>query len=234
MKQELSKHIRSDALHHAYCLFGPDAGNQAPFFAFLENQLNISTHGNPDFWHGQFESLGIDEARQIKEMQQRSAANVGAKKVFVISADTITHEAQNALLKVLEEPTANTHFFLLMPSVETLLPTLRSRVVLVPTGEMMVAQGESGGPVATATLVSEFLAASKGGRMALLKPLMEEKDKLATIAFVDALIKKLSKSAQDTKKHAKELEMLITMRGYINDRSASIKMILEYLALSLK
>lgn len=232
MSQHLLAHIRPDALHHAYCIFAPgitEASAYEPFFTFLETHLAIPTRGNPDFWHGQFESFGVDEARALKDMQQRAAANVGAKKVFVISADTITHEAQNALLKVFEEPTADTHFFLLMPSVEVLLPTLRSRLVSVPLGQEISAEDTN-----TVALAEKFLAASKGKRMALLKPLMEDKDKRAAAALVDALLKKLSKSAQDTKNHQKDLEALLEMRGYLTDRSSSIKMILEYLCLSLK
>lgn len=233
MSQHLLAHIRPGALHHAYCLagFGVGAGTDelTSFFAFLEDHLDIPTHGNPDFWHGQFESLGIDEARQIKEMQQRSAAQFGAKKVFVISANTITHEAQNALLKVFEEPTPDTHFFLLVPSAEVLLPTLRSRVVIIPAGTK--GSVEDNGVV---TLATQFLAISKGQRMTLLKPLMEEKDKRAALAFVDQLLKIRSKSSQDTQTYQKDLEALLAMRDYLNDRSASVKMILEYLVLIVR
>lgn len=232
MSQHLLAHIHPGALHHAYCIFAPgitEASAHAPFFAFLETHLAIPTRGNPDFWHGQFESFGVDEARALKDMQQRAAANVGAKKVFVISTDTITHEAQNALLKVLEEPTADTHFFLLIPSAEVLLPTLRSRLVSVPLGQDISTEDAS-----VVALAEKFFVASKGKRMALLKSLAEEKDKRAAAALIDALLKKLSKSAQDTKHHQKDLEILLEMRSYLSDRSASVKMILEYLCVSLK
>lgn len=232
MSQHLLAHIRPDALHHAYCIFAPgitEASAHEPFFTFLETHLAIPTRGNPDFWYGQFESFGVDEARTLKDMQQRAAANVGAKKAFVISTDTITHEAQNALLKVFEEPTVSTHFFLLMPSVEVLLPTLRSRLILVPA----IQQSSVGGTEAL-VLAEKFLAVSKGKRMALLKTLMEEKDKRAATAFVDALLKKFSATAQDTKNHQKDLETLLEMRSYLTDRSSSVKTILEYVALGLK
>ncbi len=229
----LKAHIYPGALHHAYCISDSTVSDHvagtphASFFAFLEKHLNIPTRGNPDFWHGQFESLGIDEARQIKEMQLRSAANAGAKKIFVISTGTITHEAQNALLKVFEEPTADTHFFLLMPSAEVLLPTLRSRVVIVSIGEMGVVPGSE-------QLAKSFLGASKGKRMAIVKSLIEEKDKSATLALVDGLLKALSKNPKETLVHQKELQELLAMRGYLNDRSSSLKMILEYLCLVVK
>ena len=211
MSQYLLAHIPLETLHHAYCLHG--SNDLARFFIFLEEHLNIPTHGNPDFWHGQFESLGIDEARTIKEMQQRSAANVGAKKVFVIYTDTITHEAQNALLKVLEEPTPDTHFFLLMPSVEVLLPTLRSRLVIMPAGSHRVDADGSTEEKDAVKIAEQFLASSKGKRMALVKTIAEEKDKRGARALVDALLKNLSKSTQETQVHRKDLEALLEMRG---------------------
>ena len=70
--------------------------------------------------------------------------------------------------------------------------------------------------------------------MALVKTIAEEKDKRGARALVDALLKNLSKSTQETQVHRKDLEALLEMRGYLNDRSASVKMILEYLALTLK
>jgi len=246
MSQHLLAHIRPDSLHHAYCISGLSVvsaadssavhSDVAPFFAFLETHLGIATRGNPDFWHGQFGSLGIDEARQIKDMQQRAAAVVGAKKVFVISTDTITHEAQNALLKVFEEPTVGTHFFLLMPSAEGLLPTLRSRLVMVP-GVVPDAQEKLNNPSDTGATVETFLSAPKGKRLTLLKSIIEEKDKRAAIAMVDVILRKLSKDSKKSKDHLvhqKDLEMLLEMRGYLNDRSASVKMILEYIAVSLR
>ena len=54
------------------------------------------------------------------------------KKIFIIETGFFTREAQNSLLKVFEEePTEGTHFFVFTPSAETLLPTLRSRMVIL-------------------------------------------------------------------------------------------------------
>lgn len=232
MKETLGRHIHPKDLHHAYCISGTgiSASFSATFFAFLESELAVPTRGNPDFWHGQFESLSIDDTRAIKEMQQRSAAVTGAKKVFVISTDTITHEAQNALLKVFEEPTADTHFFLLMPSVEVLLPTLRSRLVIVPLAASEEGEGGAGKEIE----VKAFLGMSKGKRMALIKPLVEGKDKKAALALVDGLIRALSPDSEKIKAYQADLEELLTMRGYLSDRSSSVKMILEHLTNTLK
>ena len=55
---------------------------------------------------------------------------------MIASADTLTGEASNALLKTLEEPPARSprHFLLLSPSQFDLLPTVRSRSLPVYLG----------------------------------------------------------------------------------------------------
>src|SRR6185369_2596982 len=46
-------------------------------------------------------------------------------------ANNFLLEAQNSLLKMFEEPAENTHFFLIIPDVNSLLPTLVSRFYLI-------------------------------------------------------------------------------------------------------
>ena len=76
-----------------------------------------------------FESveLKIDEARKIVD-----EAYVAERedKIIVIAATKFGEEAQNALLKILEEPPKNTVFFLITPFINALLPTIRSRLVV--------------------------------------------------------------------------------------------------------
>src|SRR4030095_11642506 len=58
-------------------------------------------------------------------------------RAFVIDdAHTMTEQAQNALLKSLEEPPASSHVFLVTPSPQTLLPTIRSRAQPVRLGPL--------------------------------------------------------------------------------------------------
>ncbi|NLV85877.1 MAG: hypothetical protein GX025_01460 [Clostridiales bacterium] len=69
---------------------------------------------------------------QIREMSSDSWVRPQAadKKVYIISdADTMNQAAQNAALKLLEEPAAYAVFILLVSSAAALLPTVRSRCV---------------------------------------------------------------------------------------------------------
>ena len=76
-------------------------------------------------------SIGVDE---VRELVRRSAlAPVGRRwQVMIVEdADRLTDQAANALLKAIEEPTERTVWMLCAPSVEDLLPTIRSRCRMV-------------------------------------------------------------------------------------------------------
>lgn len=72
-------------------------------------------------------SLGIDSIREITEKLYGHAQQGGAKVVWLKDAGLLTEAAANALLKTLEEPPANTWFFLGSREPARLPATLRSR-----------------------------------------------------------------------------------------------------------
>jgi len=84
--------------------------------------------------------IGVDVLRHFVLDKARLTPQRGRKKVFIIrDADRITTQAQNALLKTLEEPPIDTVLILCAAAVDRLLPTTRSRCQLVrfdalPTG----------------------------------------------------------------------------------------------------
>ncbi len=51
-------------------------------------------------------------------------------KHIIICAKQLRTEAQNALLKILEEPPRNILFIIIVPSISVLLPTIRSRLIV--------------------------------------------------------------------------------------------------------
>lgn len=73
-------------------------------------------------------SIGIEAVRELQHFAILKLPDGDAKRIIIIrQAHTMTGEAQNALLKLLEEPPANTHFILLADSEQLLLATIRSR-----------------------------------------------------------------------------------------------------------
>lgn len=78
-------------------------------------------------------TVGVDVARFIRE-DVRIVPNDFEDKFYVIeNADKMTPEAQNALLLTLEEPPSFVHFFLISNNAESLLETVRSRLMTLRT-----------------------------------------------------------------------------------------------------
>ncbi|CAA9426413.1 DNA polymerase III delta prime subunit [uncultured Rubrobacteraceae bacterium] len=77
---------------------------------------------------GAFTTIG-----QVREILRLAASRPfeGARRVFVLQADTLNVQAANALLKTLEEPEGETVFVLLATSREGVLPTILSRAQAV-------------------------------------------------------------------------------------------------------
>ncbi|MDQ3862718.1 MAG: hypothetical protein M3317_04320 [Actinomycetota bacterium] len=74
---------------------------------------------------GAFTTIG--QAREIVRLAA-SRPFEGARRVFILRADTLNVQAANALLKTLEEPEGDAVFVLLATSREAVLPTILSRV----------------------------------------------------------------------------------------------------------
>ena len=76
-------------------------------------------------------SLGVDEVRDLVRRSALSPVGRRWQVMIVEDADRLTDQAANALLKAIEEPTERTVWMLCAPTVEDLLPTIRSRCRLV-------------------------------------------------------------------------------------------------------
>lgn len=71
--------------------------------------------------------LGVDVIRRVREDAVFAPNDLDAKFYIFPAADTMNPQAQNALLKLLEEPPAAVHFLLLCTDADSLLSTIRSR-----------------------------------------------------------------------------------------------------------
>ncbi len=101
----------------------------------------------------------VDQIRQMTA-DAAVAPNEAGRKVYVIAqADRMNAQAQNALLKALEDPPGHACFILCTAAADALLPTVRSRCVRggdVPVGEETAELSE---------LAGEYLrAAARGDR----------------------------------------------------------------------
>lgn len=230
MRTIFETYKKTGNLHHAYLIESDEENFLSKLVLEIENSLGITSLGNPDFFIAHYETLGIDEGRELKRKQSEKTFG-GDYKIFVVSALSFTREAQNSLLKVFEEPTEGTHFFIVIKDARVILPTLRSRMVVVENYKVNNKAEE------IVEIVEEFLKNEPTSRlqMPFIKKLISDKDRENTILFMDRLQEKLGKKIDRkiTKEEVDILEKIIKIRGYLNDRSPSIKMIVEYLAITV-
>ncbi len=78
--------------------------------------------------------LPIDLIRPLRERASRRALRGGRKVVLIAGADRLTDEAQDALLKTIEEPIAGMTVLLVAENLERLHATIRSRCWTLPLG----------------------------------------------------------------------------------------------------
>lgn len=204
LAEQFKKMADENTLSHSYLFVGKDG--DAPhmfakkFASYLETgsfevtarPLNDTIMLAPDA-RG---TLGIEAVRGLKNFLMSRPA-VGKRRVAIIEhAESLTSQAQNALLKIAEEPPAKALLILVTKSAETLLPTVLSRFQKIFMGE----EGESRAPASTPSLVREFLRADSGRRSALIKTMLEDPETAhaAVNTFLDGLILELHKDMPRT------------------------------------
>ena len=165
-----------------------------------------------DVVHIVTESFGIDDARKLKYEATQSAVS-DSVRTFVVAARTITVEAQNALLKLFEEPPLSAQFYVVMPHERVLIPTLRSRFVVVTAGVISVDD-----------CATEFLNATLAERLSLIA----EKNKVKDYQWMEHIVRTLPATVS-----ADARESVLLVDAYLQTRGAARKMLLEELALAL-
>ncbi len=153
IKKILTDMIVSDRIGHAYVFCGPEGIGRKSFAQVFAQTIMclhrapaavtpcgccvgctlMQNHTNPDYVVISEESgkstIGVEAVRNMQE-DLAKAPEYGQKKVYVIdSAEKLTVQAQNALLKTIEEPPEYAVVILICANISLLIETVRSRVV---------------------------------------------------------------------------------------------------------
>lgn len=215
-------------MHHSFVIEAEAEAGIGVAQAWAKKELGMTLAHNPDVAILRYGLFSVADARKVAEIAA-GAPFSGEHKVVIIAASRAYHEAQNALLKVFEEPPEGTYLFLVLPTLGGLLPTLRSRIQVLNSNVQHQVLNIS-------EEVQEFLKAGKEKRTALIKKLASGKDdeerrehREEAIALVNGLEAALLRQGLET--HAATLREIVTLRGHLYDRSAPVRMILEHLSL---
>jgi len=213
--------------HHAYLLVGYDEA-LSWLLKELQNE-GMRTIGNPDFLLKTTETFSVEDARDVKDFQSQTATE--NHKIIIILTKYFSYPAQHSLLKVLEEPTSKTRFFIITPTTSVLLNTLKSRLLIIDQSEYLEDKDLN-------KMAITFLTSEKEERLSIVSKIIKQFDKEETsipfkvygVAFLNTLEMEISKGEDKNKFN---LEMLWKVKDYINDQGSSVKNLLETLALTI-
>lgn len=229
MQHLIDSYKNTGHLHHAYVIEGEAEYSYKNICEFCERDLGLKTKSNPDFIYEEYDKFLVDDARRLRELQMNKTLS-DSKKIFIIYFNFITTEAQNSLLKVLEEPTDGTHFFIITPSSNIFLDTIKSRVLILN----LKSNSEN-------LEADKFIKSKFPERIKFVSNLVQKiKDEKASKADAIKLVKNIEKIIHDNsleenlaerKESFKKIKELNKVIDYLHDNSASTKQLLEYTAL---
>ena len=148
--EHLQNAIGMDKVSHAYIINGPDKSGKMMLAEAFAMALQCEKHGDepclqcssckkamnrnhPDIIyisHEKPNSIGIEDIREQLISDVSIKPYTGPYKIYIVDeAEKMTVQAQNALLKTIEEPPAYAVILLLVNNGSTLLPTIVSRCV---------------------------------------------------------------------------------------------------------
>lgn len=129
--EDFQRLVKNGRLAHGYIFFGePQVGK----FSFALSLARFLETGNFDISGKMLsEALivkesGIDCVREIKNFLWQKPQNSPKRTVIIDNADLLTAEAQNAILKITEEPPEHSLIILIVSNLNNVLPPILSRL----------------------------------------------------------------------------------------------------------
>lgn len=133
----------SGRLSHAYIVEGPPKSGKGLLVKIVASVMADSVQMTKKIFDGISpdimmvapaegkKTIGIDDVRAVRRAAYIKPNDLDFKMFVIDGCDRMTVQAQNALLKILEEPPGATYFFLLCENSSALLATVRSRAPTV-------------------------------------------------------------------------------------------------------
>lgn len=118
-------------LSHAHLIVGEDGIGKsiiARIFALkILNKNNDRDYIDIVQYKPKKASFGVDDVRELIEEVNKKPYEGEKKVILIYEGNKLTVQAQNALLKTIEEPPNGVYIILLCESIETILDTIKSR-----------------------------------------------------------------------------------------------------------
>ncbi len=187
---------------HAVCVVGPAGSGKET----LARHIISEVLGRADSQLASLEiqadnnSIGIEEIRKIKDyLKHKTTGNSEIRRaVIILEAHTMSLEAQNALLKTLEEPPQDTIVVMTAADITQLQPTIRSRIqqlLVMPVS--MPAAKEYFTTSAQSQITFEMIYLMSEGRVGLMKAIVENNEDHALFQAIQSAKKLLQQTVYE-------------------------------------
>lgn len=212
-------------LHHAYLIEGDKTEIIPEILDLVKGEEIVEII---------LDSFKIEDTRNLKSyVAQKPFADT--KKIYIIAVNNILLEAQQAMLKIFEEPIPDTHFFLILPDKNILLKTLLSRFYVIQKDNSLSKQGPALNQEA-----KKFIKMTGTAKINFLKDLLEEEDaenlalespRSKALNFLNDLESELymSRGTLDTSVY----EQIFKVRELLRMPGSSVKTLMESIALMI-
>lgn len=258
-KRRLGLAIENSTLPHAFLIGGPSGSGKTTLAYEIAAAINCEQKHNESsplpcgkcrnchrIYEGSFPdvkilskkkdkaTLGVEAIKDFREDMFLSSTESDNKIYIIDDAECMTPEAQNALLKVLEEPPGSVSIILLTKECDRILTTIKSRAQYIAMSRfddellaerLLLESGEARAMKATDPARFMGLIMSSDGRIGLAKALLDKRLADSTEesrADIIHLIKAAAQKANYAEIHqaisrfsTKRTELLETLEGLI-------------------
>lgn len=213
-------HLTRENLHHTNICIGRREEVVADVDALVARLTPEAAHVERLLY--EYDKFLIEDARHIFSVHLHKTAREDMQ-VIAIAFNATNVESQNSLLKMLEEPRPNTYFFIIIPSKKSILPTVLSRA--------QVFEYRKDVSVSDDTL--KFAEASYADRFERVKSMLDDlKAEKITKQHILEFVEELEAYVH-AKGDYRNLKRLSDIKDYLKDQGASVKQLLEYVAIAL-
>lgn len=179
----------------------------------------------------EFSVLKIADVHAVRNLVHERSDK---KRLFVISFLQTNREAQNALLKTIEEPSSNTYFIFIFPQAKKILETVRSRMHIIHAQKIINTSKRF-------IILDDYLQLTLSGKFDFHKKVLAKSKKDSVhffskkdlLLFLDDLEVYFVKQKGDMHKRQFVLSEIFVIRDYLSVPSLSMKMILDSLAVAI-
>jgi len=204
-------------LSHAYLCYGDFKNCEESLSLTLENKgVRLRSPGHYIF---EKDTFGVNDSRDLINWYQTGAtSNSDTHTIAIISAKVIKKDAQQMLLKILEEANYPYSFFIFTPKGTEIIPTILSRVIYIGNLEQ------------TNSEVVDLIKSTTKDRISkvseIIKKMESHEVRVFTEEFVQNILIQLN---QEKNKDLEKIKLILRAQNALIESRIAPKFILDYI-----